>query len=358
MPLPAWVPIREDLRRFEPYGAPQMGDMVRLNVNENPHGPGTGLLDDIAADVRSVAAGLNRYPDREARDLRHDLAAYVGHGLSADHMWAANGSNEIITQLFQAFAGPGRSALSFTPTYSMYPEYARDTHTRWITAPRADDFTIDVARATELISAEQPDIVLLTSPNNPTGTALPLETTRAIAESAPGIVIVDEAYAEFRRSGTPSALELLDEFRRVVVARTMSKAFALAGARIGYMAAHPAIVDAVRVVRLPYHLSDVSQAVARAALRHSHELLAQIDSLRAERDDTVKWLRSRGLTVADSDANFVFFGRFDDRHAVWDGLVQRGVLIRETGPDGWLRVSIGTPEEMSLFRQALTEVLG
>src|SRR5699024_7296760 len=193
MPLPAWVPIREDLRRFEPYGAPQMGDMVRLNVNENPHGPGTGLLDDIAADVRSVAAGLNRYPDREARDLRHDLAAYVGHGLSSDHMWAANGSNEIITQLFQAFAGPGRSALSFTPTYSMYPEYARDTHTRWITAPRADDFTIDVARATELISAEQPDIVLLTSPNNPTGTALPLETTRAIAESAPGIVIVDEA---------------------------------------------------------------------------------------------------------------------------------------------------------------------
>src|SRR5699024_1324508 len=136
------------------------------------------------------------------------------------------------------------------------------------------------------------------------------------------------------------------------------KAFALAGARIGYLAAHPAIVDAVRVVRLPYHLSDVSQAVARAALRHSHELLAQIDSLRAERDDTVKWLRSRGLTVADSDANFVFFGRFDDRHAVWDGLVQRGVLFRETGPDGWLRVSIGTPEEMSLFRQALTEVLG
>lgn len=358
MPLPAWVPIREDLRQFEPYGAPQIDDLVRLNVNENPYGPSAAIIDDIAAEVRSVAAGLNRYPDREARQLRHDLAGYVGHGVSADHMWAANGSNEVMVQLFQAFAGPGRSVLSFTPTYSMYPEYARDTHTRSITAPRADDFTIDAVQARELISAEQPDIVLLTSPNNPTGTALPLETTRAIADAAPGIVIVDEAYAEFRRSGTPSALELLDEYRCVVVARTMSKAFALAGGRIGYMAAHPAIVDAVRVVRLPYHLSDVSQAVARASLRHSNELLGQIDSLRAERDDTVRWLRSQGLAVADSDANFVLFGRFGDRHAVWDGLVQRGVLIRETGPEGWLRVSIGTPEEMSSFRQALTEVLG
>src|SRR5699024_7183821 len=217
MPLPAWVPSREDLRRFEPYGAPQMGDMVRLNVNENPYGPGTGLLDDIAADVRSVAAGLNRYPDREARRLRHDLADYVGHGMSADHMWAANGSNEVITQLLQAFAGPGRSAMSFTPTYSMYPEYARTTHTRWITGARDADFTVDPAAASELIAAEQPDVVVLTSPNNPTGTALPLETTRAIMDVAPGIVIVDEAYAEFRRSGTPSALELLGQYRRLVV---------------------------------------------------------------------------------------------------------------------------------------------
>jgi histidinol-phosphate aminotransferase len=276
--------------------------------------------------------------------------------LSAENVWAANGSNEVMLHLLQAFAGPGRTVVSFAPTYSMYPEYARDTHSAWVTGRRASDFTIDVAAARDLIASEQPSVVLLASPNNPTGTALPLADIEALLDVAPGMVVVDEAYAEFRRAGTPSALSLLPRYPRLVVTRTMSKAFALAGGRLGYFAAGPAVVDAVRIVRLPYHLSAVSQAVARVALAHSSSLLAAVEELRAERDRTVAWLRSDGLQAADSDANFVLFGTFDDRHAVWQGLLDRGVLIRETGPKGWLRVSIGTAQEMAAFRRALTEV--
>ena len=201
---------------------------------------------------------------------------------------------------------------------------------------------------------------MLTSPNNPTGTALPQDTARAVLDAAAehgGLVVVDEAYAEFRRPGTPSALELLGEYPNLVVTRTMSKAFAYAGARLGYLVASEPIVDAVRIVRLPYHLSTVTQAVASAALAHTNELLAQVDALRVERDATVEWLRAQGFSVAESDANFVLFGEFADRHALWQGLLSHGVLIRESGPPAWLRVSIGTPAEMATFKRALLEVV-
>lgn len=356
MTLPAWVPIREELRKFEPYGAPQMPDLICLNVNENPYPPSEQLADDIAAAVRQAVLGLNRYPDREARELRTSLARYLGHGLTGDQLWAANGSNEVMLQILQAFGGPGRSALSFAPTYSMYPEYARDTHTRWIAGRRASDFTLDIDHVIELIDKENPDVVVLTSPNNPTGTALSLGVVEQVLEIAPGIVVVDEAYAEFRRTQTPSAIEILHHWPRLLVSRTMSKAFALAGGRLGYVAANSAIIDALRIVRLPYHLSAVTQAVATVALGHSEQLLARVDELRVTRDELATRLRSRGHRVADSDANFVLFGLFDDRHAVWQGLVDRGVLIRETGPEGWLRVSVGTPEEMKAFYAALEEV--
>ena len=270
-------------------------------------------------------------------------------------MWAANGSNEVMLHLLQAFGGPGRTALSFAPTYSMYPEYARDTGTAWVTGRRESDFALDPAHARDLVLEHRPSVVLLPSPNNPTGTALPLDVVEALCEAAgDGLVVVDEAYAEFRRAGTPSALELLPSVRNLAVSRTMSKAFAFAGARLGYLAAAPEVCDAVRVVRLPYHLSAVTQAAALAALRHADELLARVDELRDERDATAAWLADQGLEVAESDANFVLFGRYADRHAVWQGLLDRGVLIRETGPDGWLRVSIGTDAEMAAFRDALT----
>ena len=355
-------PLREELRGLAPYGAPQLDVPVQLNVNENPYGPGADCVADITASVAAAAGDLNRYPDREFTELRTALAGYLSRdtpaGVTPEQVWAANGSNEVMLQLLQAFGGPGRVALSFAPTYSMYPEYARDTSTTWVVGHREQDFTLDLDHARALVTEQRPSVVLLPSPNNPTGTALSPEAVTALCEAAgDGLVVVDEAYGEFRRAGTPSALALLPRHRNLVVTRTMSKAFALAGARLGYLAADPAICDAIRVVRLPYHLSAVTQATALAALRHAPALLSRVDDLRAERDATVAWLRDTGLTVAETDANFVLFGTFADRHATWQALLDRGVLIRETGPDGWLRVSVGTPAEMGAFRQALTEVL-
>jgi histidinol-phosphate aminotransferase len=354
-------PIREELAGIEPYGAPQLDVPVQLNVNENPYGPSPSCVADIAAAVAAAAASLNRYPDREFVALRAALADYLSRDapIVPDMVWAANGSNEVMLQLLQAFGGPGRTALSFAPTYSMYPEYARDTSTEWVAGQRESDFSLDLEKARALVEEVRPSVVLLPSPNNPTGTALPPEAIGALCEAVgeAGIVVVDEAYGEFRRAGVPSALESLADHRNLVVTRTMSKAFAGAGLRLGYLAADPAVCDAIRVVRLPYHLSAVTQAAALAALRHTDELLGNVAALREERDATVTWLREQGLVVADSDANYALFGTFEDRHAVWQGLLDRGVLIRETGPDGWLRVSIGTPAEMDAFKKALLEVI-
>jgi len=353
----AGPPIRPDLAGRSPYGAPQLDVPVRLNTNENPFPPPPVLVQAITDAVAGVAGSLNRYPDRDAMALRAELAAYLGHGLTARQVWAANGSNEIIQQLLQVFGGHGRSALGFEPSYAMHPLISRATGTRWISGAREDDFGLDAGRTVHAVREHQPDLVFLTSPNNPTGTGLPLAVIEAVCEAAPGMVVVDEAYAEFAREGTETALALLPRFPRLVVTRTMSKAFALAGARVGYLAADPGVIDALLLVRLPYHLSAQTQATARAALAHADGLLATVADLRAERDSLVDWLRGRGLAAADSDANFVLFGRFGDSHAVWQGLLDRGVLVREVGPPGWLRVSIGTPAEMAAFRDALAEVL-
>ena len=354
-------PVRDDLKDLHPYGAPQIDVPVRLNTNENPYPPSPALQRAVADAVARAAATLNRYPDRDAAELRKDLADYLGHGLTARHLWAANGSNEVIQQVLQAFGGPGRRALGFEPGYSMHPLIARVTCTAWIEADRDEDFGLDAERAARAIQDAQPSLVFLTSPNNPTGTAAPIEVIEAICDAAPGLVVIDEAYAEFAREGTPSALTLLPRYPGLVVTRTMSKAFAMAGARVGYLAAAPEVVEKLLLVRLPYHLSAVTQAVARAALALAAEPLATVTSLRAERDGLVRWLRRQGLRVADSDANFVLFGTFSERRAVWQGLLDRGVLVREVDPPSpprWLRVTVGTPEDMAAFRAALSEVLG
>ena len=351
------LPLRDDLVGRQPYGAPQLDVPVRLNVNENPYPPSPALVRAVADAVAAVAGTLNRYPDRDAVDLRDDLARYLGPPITGRQVWAANGSNEIIQQLLQAFGGPGRTALGFEPSYSMHPLIAQTTGTRWVSASRDQDFGLDPDRAEAAIREFRPDLVFLTSPNNPTGTALAPAVIETVCATAPGMVVVDEAYAEFARDRQRSALGLLPRHERLVVTRTMSKAFAMAGTRLGYLAAAPEVVEALMIVRLPYHLSAVTQAVARAALSHAGELLATVAVIRSERDDLVTWLRGRGLSAADSDANFVLFGEFGDRHAVWQGLLDRGVLIREVGPPGWLRVSVGTDMEMSSFRLALDEVL-
>jgi histidinol-phosphate aminotransferase len=346
--------LRADLRHLHPYGAPQLDVPVQLNTNENPYAPSEALRQAIAESVAAVAGTLNRYPDRDAVDLRKDLADYLGHGLTAGQLWAANGSNEIIQQLLQAFGGPGRRALGFEPSYSMHPLISQVTGTGWIEGSRDAGYGLSTAAAQ--VRQYQPDVVFVTSPNNPTGTSVPLSLVEEVYDAAPGLVVVDEAYAEFARTGTPSALTLLPGRPRLVVSRTMSKAFAAAGTRLGYLAADPAVVDALLLVRLPYHLSTVTQAVARAAVAHRAEPLATVEALRRDRDDLVRWLRQAGLTVADSDANFVLFGVFEDRGAVWQDLLDHGVLIRNTGPEGWLRVTVGTPEENDAFKHALTEV--
>jgi len=265
------LPVRDDLKDLHPYGAPQIDVPVRLNTNENPYPPSPRLRQAVADAVAEAAATLNRYPDRDAVELRKDLADYLGHGLTAAQIWAANGSNEVIQQLLQAFGGPGRRALGFEPGYSMHSLIARVTCTGWVAADRDEHFGLDPRRAARVIRDTGPSLVFLTSPNNPTGTAAPLPLIEAICDTAPGLVVIDEAYAEFAREGTPSALTLLPRYPHLVVTRTMSKAFALAGARIGYLAAAPEVIGKLLLVRLPYHLSAVTQAVARAALAHAAE---------------------------------------------------------------------------------------
>lgn len=359
---PAFVPpVRDDLVGVHSYGAPQLDVPVRLNVNENPFDLPDELADAMAAAVRDVARTLNRYPERDAIRLRQALAGYLraesGVDVDWQRVWAANGSNEVMHHLFLAFGGPGRRAISFDPTYSMYPEYARDTFTYYRTFPRRPDFTIDVSAAVDAIADVHPSIVVIASPNNPTGTAISLDDLAALARAARGtgaVLIVDEAYAEFRRPGVPSALELLAEHPNVIVTRTMSKAFGLAGARIGYaVAGVQEEIDTLQVVRLPYHLSAITQAVATVALEHADVLQAQVALIRSERDALVAWLGEQGFEVAPSDANFVLFGRFTDRDAVWKAMLADGVLIRVTGPDGWLRATVGTPAENDRLRTAL-----
>jgi histidinol-phosphate aminotransferase len=356
----AALPLRENLRGLSPYGAPQLDVAVALNTNENTHPVPDEVVAAIAESVAEAAVTLNRYPDREFTELRKRLAEYLGHGLSATNLWAANGSNEILQQLLQAFGGPGRTVMSFPPTYSMYPLLAAGTDTRYLAGARGEHFSLAAASAAAQVAEHRPDVVLLCSPNNPTGTALGLDVVEAVYEATElynGMVVVDEAYAEFALAGTRSALTLLPGRPRLVVSRTMSKAFALAGARLGYLAAAPEVTDALRLVRLPYHLSAVSQATANAALQHYDVLLKNVEDIKAQRDRIVDGLRGLGLDPAVSDSNFVFFGGLADSHAVWQGLLEHGVLVRDVGIPHHLRVTAGTEEETTAFLTALREVL-
>ncbi|HLP23471.1 MAG TPA: histidinol-phosphate transaminase [Microbacteriaceae bacterium] len=350
------LPIRADLRGKVPYGAPQLHVPIELNVNENTHGVPDHVIDDIVVRVRDSLATVHRYPDREFTALREACAAYLGHGLTADHMWAANGSNEVLQHLLQAFGGPGRTALSFEPSYSMYPLLAAGTGTAWVSVPRGSEFEVSAEAAVTAVREHDPDVVFLCSPNNPTGTPLGLEVIRAVAESARGIVIVDEAYAEFAPEGSPSALELLDAFPRLVVSRTMSKAFAFAGARLGYLAAHPAVCDALRLVRLPYHLSALTQSAALAAFAHAPEMLAMVGEIRLQRDRLVRELARQGYHPYPSASNFVLFGNVSDPGATFRGLLEHGIIIRDVGIPHALRVTAGTEPETSAFLDALAEV--
>ncbi|WP_028933034.1 histidinol-phosphate transaminase [Pseudonocardia spinosispora] len=353
------LPLRDDLRGRTPYGAPQLDVAVRLNTNENPYPPPPELVAELAEEARTVAAQLHRYPDRDAVALRTDLAAYLtrvtGVAVDTANVWAANGSNEILQQILQAFGGPGRSALGFEPSYSMHPIIASGTRTEWVPTPRRDDFTLDAPAAAKLVVEHAPDVVFVTSPNNPTGGSIEPDDLARLVEAAPGMIVVDEAYVEF--SDRPSAVGLLGEYsHKLIISRTMSKAFAFAGGRLGYLAAAPAVVDALQLVRLPYHLSALTQAAARVALRHADATLGSVALLRAERERVVAELAAMGYRVIASDSNFVLFGVFEDAHASWQAFLDRGVLIRDVGISAHLRVTIGRPEENDVFLQAAKEI--
>ena len=346
------LPLRDDLRGKSPYGAPQLAVPVRLNTNENPHPPTKALVETWCGRCREAAVDLHRYPDRDAVALRRDLAAYLtaqtGTQLGVENLWAANGSNEILQQLLQAFGGPGRSAIGFVPSYSMHPIISDGTRTGWLEAARADDFSLDVDAAVAAVAERKPDVVFIASPNNPSGQSVSLPDLRRLLDVVPGILIVDEAYGEF--SSQPSAVALVEEYpTRLVVTRTMSKAFAFAGGRLGYLIATPALIDAMLLVRLPYHLSSVTQAAARAALRHADDTLGSVATLIAERERVMTALSGMGFRVIPSDANFVLFGQFADAPSAWQHYLDNGVLIRDVGIPGYLRATTGLADENDAF---------
>ncbi|MGA7149002.1 MAG: histidinol-phosphate transaminase [Microbacterium sp.] len=350
------LPLRDDLRGMTPYGAPQAPLPIALNVNENTHPVPEDVADDIMDSIALALREVNRYPDREFTALREGFADYLGHGLTRDQIWAANGSNEVLQHVLQAFAGPGRTAFGFGPTYSMYPLLTRATGAAWVAGTRAGDYTIAAADAASQVSAVAPDVIFLCSPNNPTGTPLGLDVIEAVYEASAGVVVVDEAYHEFAPREERSALTLLPGRERLIVSRTMSKAFAFAGARVGYLAADPAVIDALRLVRLPYHLSALTQAAASAALRHAPAMLRMVDDIAAQRDRIIATTEALGYTPHESWTNFVLFGGVDDPAITWQRLYDRGVLIRDVGIPHHLRVTAGTEEETTAFLDALASV--
>ncbi len=349
------LPLRANLVGKQPYGAPQDPVPVSLNVNENTHPLPEAVLEDIVAELAKAVRGVNRYPDRDFVDLRTALAGYLGHGLNSDQVWAANGSNEVLQQVLQAFGGPGRSLLSFTPTYSMYPLLADGTDTAWIPVARPDDYALTPEGVAAALREHRPSIAILCGPNNPTGTPLDLDVIEAAYDAFEGILIVDEAYHEFDAERT-SAVTLLEGRPRLLVSRTMSKAFAFAGVRLGYLAADPAVIDALRLVRLPYHLSALTQAAAIAGIRHAGEMLATVADIRGQRDRLAAALETLGYRVHPSGSNFLLVGGFADPTATFEALRTQGILIRDLGIPGHLRITAGTEDETTAVIEAITRL--
>ncbi len=356
--------LRADLRGESAYGAPQLDVPAALNTNENSYPVPSEVVTDMVAEVARVLPGLNRYPDREFTALREALAGYLsrsGTPVTAAQVWAGNGSNEVLLHLFQAFGGVGRTAIGFTPSYSMHSIIAGTSQTTWVPGRRSADperlFTLDAASVAAQIDAANPALVFLCSPNNPTGTAIDLDVIEAAYAAAPeAVIVVDEAYAEFARPGTPSALTLLAGRERLVVTRTMSKAFALAGGRLGYLAADPELTALLRLVRMPYHLSAPTQAIAVAALRHTDTMLGTVGAIKEQRDRIATDLTALGFPPVASDANFVLFGGLADAAATWSALLDRGVLVRDVGIPHYLRVTAGPPAETTAFLSAMAEL--
>jgi histidinol-phosphate aminotransferase len=349
------VPRRADLVGVAPYGAPQLDVPVRLNTNETAEPPPPGYLAEVGRRLQDLE--LHRYPDRPHRELRAALGA--PYHLGPEQVWAANGSNEVLLQLLQAYGGPDRQLLTFRPPYSMYPELARTTMTPCREVDLDDDFTLSVEVAQRAVAEHEPDVVLVASPNNPVGTLVAHDAIRALHDGSRALVVVDEAYVEFAPDEA-SAVHLLGELPRLVVSRTFSKAFRLAGLRLGYLFAAPWVVEDVQTVRLPYHLDALKQVAGLVALEQTAAFLEHRERTAAERDRVHAALDARpDVEVWPSSANFLLF-----RTAVpdlFDRLLEHGVLVRDFSRQprlaGCLRVTIGTDAENDAFLDALRTVL-
>ena len=356
---PTWLPLRSALRSSKPYGAPQLEHVVRLNTNENPYPLVEEVKERLSERMNELLGNLNRYPDRDATSLRSKLAGYINSGsqtnFGVENIWAANGSNEILQTIFLAFGGAERTAIGFTPSYSVHPMIANITGTSWIVGSRDSDFAIDPQGGAQGIRELKPSLVFITTPNNPSGTPTSLIDIEEIAKAAAdvrAILVVDEAYAEF--SDEDSAVTLIRKYPHLVVSRTMSKAFAFAGVRVGYLVAHPSVIDAMLVTRLPYHLSALTQAAAEAALESAALMQSGIDEIKSERERVAASLTLAGWRPLPSAANFILFTGFSGKsHDLWQAFLDRGVLIRDTGLEGYLRVTIGTPAENDQFLAAM-----
>lgn len=354
--MSAVPPVRPDLQLTEGYHSPQVEAEVRLNTNESPFAPPDAWREELLAALAEVS--FHRYPDRPATELRQAVADL--HGVTPEEVFCANGSNEVLQSLLLAFGGPGRRALVFEPTYALHSHIARIAGTEVVEGARDDEFLIDPQHALELLGAQRPDVTFLCSPNNPTGRAEPPETVAAVSAAAPGLVIVDEAYGQF----SPwSALVLRGpEQPGLVVTRTFSKTWAMAGARLGYLVADPAVVAACESVVLPYHLSAQTQMAGLIALRHVPEMEARVARISEERGRVATALGDLPVDSWPSDANFILF-RPQDRDAtdVWQALLDHSILIRNCaawdGLRNCLRVTIGTADENDRFLHALKESL-
>lgn len=345
--------VRPDLRDVAPYRAPQTDAPVRLNTNESPWPPPDAFLDDLGERIRSLA--LHRYPDRDVRTLREGLGDRFSW--PGDGVWVANGSNEIIQTLLLAFGGPGRSALLFEPTYAMHSHIARVTGTEVAAREIPEPWVLDPASVSAAVAEVRPALTFVCSPNNPTGTAQRAEAVAAALGAGDGLVVVDEAYGDF---STESATSLLGRAERLAVIRSFSKSWRLAGARLGFLLAHPWLVEAIQVARLPYHLSAVSQACGEVALAHAQPILAGVAEIVAERERLAKEMeRVRGVEVFPSAANFLLFRTPVEGRSLWESLAAEGVLVRDfsTLIPRALRVTVGRPEENASFVEALRRVL-
>ena len=346
---------RADLQVLSGYHSPQLDVSVRLNTNESPFGPPAAFIDAWLDELR--ATDLNRYPDRAARDLRSAIARQVCQPV--ERVFAANGSNEVLQTLLLTYGGPGRRALVFEPTYALHAHIARITGTGIISGHRDDQFGIDLPNALAIIAAEQPEIVFVCSPNNPSGTVEAAASVAAIVAAAPGLVIVDEAYGEF---APESALTQITEAHALVVTRTYSKVWSLAALRLGFAVGPEWLVAELDKVVLPYHLDVATQIAGRVALGFVDEMEARVRHLIEERERVFAALNEEpGVEVFPSGANFLLFRCPRGGRAVWDALVARGVLVRDfsswPGVEDCLRVTIGTPEENDIFLSSLTAVL-